>query len=238
MPKAEKIEKPNPPIKAYTVRETDEGTGGILFAHYAIVAHRNGASEWGNGDLSSVECRRTPWADAYAETGIPARVMVEHGWWFECFGCGIKISEEEFHDRRMDTAGIIGTQHGRIYCCARCKWRDKRLEAKSIALRREVFEIHKNIALKKLPGIKVLNLDANPGSRVDVSFEPGGWNWYYINIQFKFPGMSVAPAEMKTVRQYGKTAAFTPQRPQFYCCSGDREAFEAFAAACKEARHA
>jgi hypothetical protein len=227
------------PLKAYSVQEKYEGTGGILFAKHAIVAHRNGAHEYGDGELSYVTCRRAPWADAYAETALPARVMVEHGWWFECHGCGIKISEDEFDDLGMKTAGIIGTQHGRIFCCAKCKWRDMRIEKKRKAQEREAFEVHKAIVLQRFPGVNVLDFELGwpKGSHVYVTHHLGGWDWTEITIEFEFPGMKIAPASMKTRREYGERTWFTPPQIQFYCCNGDREAFEAFAAACKEAKH-
>ncbi|MCF1452262.1 hypothetical protein ACQZ61_04260 [Agrobacterium vitis] len=235
MARAAKPQKDQPPIKAYAVTETGEGTGGIFFARHAIVARRCGANEYGEGELSYVTCRRAPWADGYAKTDVPARVMVERGWRYNCSSCEMEISENEFENRRMNTAGILGMQNGPIYCCVRCKWRDIRLEQKSQALCREVFEIHKAIILKRLPGVKVLDLNARPsGSRVDVNYRRGGWDWYHVDIQFEFPGMSVAPASMMTRRDYGERAKFTPPRPQFYYCGGDKVAFEAFAAACKE----
>jgi len=39
-------------LKAYAVLEDCENTGGIVFARHSIVALRNGASTFGDGEIS------------------------------------------------------------------------------------------------------------------------------------------------------------------------------------------
>lgn len=47
-------------LKAYSVTEEYENTGGIIFAEHNIVARRIGASEYADGDFHAVTCRRAP----------------------------------------------------------------------------------------------------------------------------------------------------------------------------------
>lgn len=122
--------KPLPPMEAYAVTENDEGTGAIYFARHAVVARRMGANEYTNGDFSYVTCRRAPWADAYVDKPLPAKVMVDHGWHFECHGCGKRIDDDMPYEHGMPIEGIIGSQHSAVYCCGKCYLRDQRMRAR------------------------------------------------------------------------------------------------------------
>lgn len=100
-------------LKAYAVLEKDEYTGDIYFAPRAIVAAKAGANEYGDGELSYIQCRRAPWADAFARKGVPAKVAVDHGWHFECHGCGIQIDSDLEEEHRLPVDGIVGTMDSR-----------------------------------------------------------------------------------------------------------------------------
>ena len=92
VPVAAKAEKP---IKAYIVQEEDEGTGGVVFAKTNAQARRIGAHEYGDGDWDSVVCRRAPWADEYVAAGhVPTRAYLQMGWYWECTGCELRMSED------------------------------------------------------------------------------------------------------------------------------------------------
>ena len=83
-------------LKAYEVREPDEGHCRIVFATRNVVARREGAAEL-NIEFEEVEsCTRAPWADQYAPGPVPVQAMIEAGWWYECeCGCGRRIDNGE-----------------------------------------------------------------------------------------------------------------------------------------------
>lgn len=83
-------------LKAYVVREPDEGHCRIVFATRNVVARREGAAEL-NIEFEEVEsCTRAPWADQYAPGPVPVQAMIEAGWWYECeCGCGRRIDNGE-----------------------------------------------------------------------------------------------------------------------------------------------
>ena len=88
-------DKSKKPVRAYVVLENDERSGAIYFARHAITARKAGANEYGDGELSYVTCNRAPYADQFAETGmVPASVLVENGWHFECGSCGHRIDDD------------------------------------------------------------------------------------------------------------------------------------------------
>ncbi|AXQ69687.1 hypothetical protein HOU03_gp105 [Caulobacter phage CcrSC] len=114
--------KPAPKLKAYTVLETCESTGGIVFAAHHAVARRAGANEWGDGDWDYVECHRSPQYDDLGPEGVNDLVLWRNGWWFEC-ACGRRI-DSDFEWQNADM--VWSAKHGefidrehktkRLYC--------------------------------------------------------------------------------------------------------------------------
>jgi hypothetical protein len=109
-------------LKAYEVREPDEGHCVIRFATNSATARREGAAEL-DTDWEGVEsCRRMPQFDAYAPGPVPPLVLIKHGWWFECsyIECGSRIgSDSEEHDEDTDEALSEPVAIGqRVFCCA------------------------------------------------------------------------------------------------------------------------
>lgn len=119
-------------LKAYMVREDDEGHCVIAFATNSATARREGGSEL---DLSFEEvdsCMRVPQFDQYAPGPVPIKALVANGWWFECQHCGVKFDEEGRHDweenERDDECDPVedGKAH---YCSPTCQmghWAERR----------------------------------------------------------------------------------------------------------------
>lgn len=53
---------------------------------------------------------------------------------------------------------------------------------------------------------------------------------YQAVVSFKFPGMKIAPATCRMERGHNHDRFIGPIRPEFSCCYGDKEAFEAWVA--------
>lgn len=107
-------------LKAYVVQETDELTGGIVFARFHAEARRHGAGLFGDGEWDFVTCHRASEFDAYAPGPVPPMVMIEHGWWLECGHCQSRINEDEIHDRRLRPV----TRGDTVYCSHWCRLND------------------------------------------------------------------------------------------------------------------
>ena len=231
------------PIKAYAVCDNDDGMGAIYFARHAITARKAGANEYGDGELSYVRCNRAPYADKFAEIGdVPASVMVENGWHFECGACGRRIDQDlsdawEYEISDTDTArdmmrararyknwtpdDVIGSQRSIVFCDARCEadHADDQRERKAAELR--VMERCKRIVLRRLPDAILIDKDHH----VYVSRnKEGHYRVRQVRIAFDFPGRQFGYASWRF-----EIGAYRDGKAHFSCCNGDREVFEAWA---------
>lgn len=114
-------------IKAYMVRDSDEGACVIEFAEHAATARRNGANAL-NISFEEVEsCTRAQWADQYAPGPVPLSAYLAAGWWFDCQHCGTKFVEygraDECDEREDDFEPIEDARH-RYYCSPTCMMTD------------------------------------------------------------------------------------------------------------------
>jgi hypothetical protein len=228
-------------VRAFAVTENDENTGGIYFAKHDIVAKKAAASEFSDGDISQVSCKRAPWADEYAGRAVPAWVMIDAGWHFECYGCRSRIDTDWLDERRLPVDGVLGTQWSSVYCCTRCKRKDLSRTRRRKAEEQRAIEVFKAIVRKRFPEVEFCD---NPEidhwrhhAYVTRDWRGGGgWHWQQVVIAFTFPGMKIAPATYRRDEKSTWPGPFIgPVQPHYTCCSGDREAFEAYAAATRKA---
>lgn len=215
--------------RAYAVLETAEDTGGIVFARHAVVARRQGADEFAGGDFSGVTCRRMPGLDRYAEEGVvPASVLIECGWHFECW-CGERINEDRLAERDLSTAGVIGSDRSVVYCSAACLARHEQEKIERVAFEAEVLDRLKAYVLRRLPDAEFDDREAWQG-RVHARCIDGVWMWDWAILSVVFPEMAVAPA---TCRFEFHPICRSPSGcivPRWECSVGDLAAFEVFVA--------
>lgn len=221
-------------LKAFVVLENYENTGGIVFAKHNVTARRLGANEYADGDFLSVECRRAPWADKFAERlSVPASEMIEHGWNFECSGCGARIDEDFLYENKLPVEGVIGSESGAVYCCARCKWRSMRERADRAKHEKMAIDAYKAEVLKRFPDAEFCEPRAGelrPHHAYTVRTR-GDVHWQQVVISFNFPGMKIGPAHYRRDEPYSHRFDWIgPVKPYFTCCNGDKEAFEKYAA--------
>lgn len=226
------------PLRAYAVTEQGENVGGIFFARHAITATKRGACEYADGDIHYVSCRRAPWADHLAETGaVPASLMIAHGWHFECHGCGATIDEDWLREQRLKVEGVCGYQNGRVFCCARCKWKHMKYEARRRAAEKEAIDAFKAIVRARFGDVEFVDKDEDRRGHhaYVVEGDRGGWHWNQVSVAFKFPGMVYGPAHLERREPYGRgrKGFIGPAKATYTCCGGDVKAFEKFAAETK-----
>jgi hypothetical protein len=226
------------PLRAYAVTESGENTGGIIFARHDIVAKRWGANEYGDGDIHSMSCRRAPWADHLAESGVvPAKLMIGHGWHFECHGCGERIDEDWLRENHLPLDGVCGSQNGWVFCCARCKWRHMKYLAAERAAAEEAITCFKAVIRARFGDVEFpVTVGKYGGSHAYViRGDRGGWHWQEVSVAFNFPGQQIGPAHLERRQPHGRgrNGFIGPVKPDYTCYSGDREAFEKFAAETK-----
>jgi hypothetical protein len=210
------------PLKAYSVLEDMENTGGIVFARHAVTARRIGADQYADGEFSQVICRRAKWADEYAETGIvPASELIWRGWHFECHYCGDRIDADKRPYKTWTPSDVIGHSEGRVFCHRACCAADKRQNEFAERLKGRTVAHYAKRLSRRFPGITVKPIgSAIRGSHVYVD----GGRIKQVVIDFDWPGQQIGPAAFRWDRNISGMSGVT-------CCFGDKEAFEAFAAA-------
>lgn len=112
------------PLRAYEVREPNEGHCVIRFATSSAAARREGANELDCGFNEVEHCQRKPQFDQYAPGPVPHAVLIEHGWWFECHHCSRRVSDDmqqEAEDEGEEHEHLeVITDGDCVYCSHSC----------------------------------------------------------------------------------------------------------------------
>ncbi|AOR78629.1 hypothetical protein BES08_10820 [Novosphingobium resinovorum] len=220
---------------AYAVLEEGESTGGVIYARSAIAARREGANEYADGDFSYVTCHRAPWADAYHGKALDVGLMILHGWHFECSGCGGRIDEDMLDEKQIEPDDVIGHQHSAAYCDARCEAGAALEKAQAEHVQKRWLRRFAKIVKRRFP-------DAVPELKHAYAILRDGRHVIeQVTVSFDFPGRQHWPAELTWRRRRDYAGGYRRRAPQphasnkptWQCASGDREAFEAYAAATK-----
>lgn len=207
-------------MPAFMVQETDEMTGGIIFAKSAIEARKIGANEWNGGELAGMTVSRRKDLDQFAGSGVPFSLLVDEGWRGECTGCGCHIDEESLYDRGLESSDVVGTSNAAVFCCRPCKDEYAARKDRENQAGREFQKRLCDIVRRRFP-------DANAVTPRHVyAAEDGGvMTIRQAVVSFEFPGMKIASAHLRYEHGHG----IGPNRPYYTCSRGDREAFEAWA---------
>lgn len=215
-------------LKAYVVLETCENTGGIVFAKHHIVARREGAAQFGDGDFHGVTCRREPGLDRYAESRVvPAADLIEMGWHFECW-CGARCDLDSLDERGLPVDGVIGSDRGIVYCSVDCEQRHATERTQRPIFEAEIMERLQAWVLRKLPDAEFDDREMWSG-RIHARCIDGVWMWDWALISVVFPGMTISPATCRFEFNPIRCRPFGCIAPHWTCAAADREAFEAFA---------
>ena len=217
-------------MPAYSVLETGEDTGGIVFAKDKRTASRIGANQWADGEIEYVEVSRRKDLDQYEGKGVPASILVEEGWRFECGGCGMMISDCSMEDAGMPLSGIVGVEGCAIYCCHQCR-RDHLSREAAVKECGSAFQDMLRDMLRAQFSNAIFVPEDQWKNHVYVPkyFDPLVVR--EASVAFSLPGQKIGPATL-TYRHEGIHGLdlIGPVKPYFTCCAGDKEAFEAWAA--------
>lgn len=217
---------------AYSYLELNEWTGGIVFAKSNIEARRLGANLLNMDDIGGMEVKRRKDLDKYEGKGVPAWLLVSDGWHFECHGCGMRIDDCSMEDASLPITGIVGAESGAIYCCHTCRMEARAEHAAQEAFGEAFLDMLKDLVRNRFPNID--HCFGEHRQHVYVQRWSRPMVVQQARVSFNFPGMKIGPATLEyhhCGNAHG-SPIIGPVRPHFYCCNGDREAFEAFAASC------
>lgn len=218
---------------AYSVLETDEYTGGIVFSKDKRSATRIGANLYAHGEPEYIETTRRKDLDKYELTGVPAWLLVSQGWHFECHGCGRRIDCDALYDDGMSYTNVVGLESGAVYCCHACRMESLADKAAINAYGEAFLEMLRDLVRARFP-----KTEWNFGSHKHHVFARKYEDRIVVvqaRVSFEFPGMKFGPAWLDYYHkgQHGSDI-IGPVRPEVMCCRGDQEAFEAYAAKLKD----
>lgn len=123
-------------VKAYEVRDPDEGNCVIVFATNSATARREGGIDLGICFEEVESCQRAPWADEFAPGPVPISASLAAGWWHGCSHCQCEFEADgrrgEFGDDEDDCEYAFEPveSHGHNYCspaCIQAEWAERRL---------------------------------------------------------------------------------------------------------------
>ncbi|MCW5758273.1 MAG: hypothetical protein KIS90_00700 [Phenylobacterium sp.] len=217
--------------KAYTVTDGDEGWV-ILFADRSVVARREGAAHLDVEFCEVESCRRTTWADRYWRTGeIPASAMVEHGWHFECQGCGVRIDDDWLSEQGRTCASVVGTQHSGVFCGPDCKARETRRRALRTAFEQRWLLRLQRVVTARFPDAELVESAEHVWDQhaCAEAGRCGRFRIAQVTVAFAFPGMAIGPAFLRINRSRTGIAG-RGAKPYYTCHNGDLGAFRAWAA--------
>ncbi len=213
-------------LKAFEVIEREERRGGIVFAKSDVEARRLGANEFNDGEFSGMGVARREELDQYIGKGVPASVMIEMGWNFECWGCDEEINSDWLHDNHMTSEQVVGNEGGQVYCCWTCKANAAAREARKEAFGREYASVMKTMISDKYGSEAIFHTEGRYQPVVNVEEQGGYLTIHSATVYFDFPGQTLAPATME-YRSRGDLNCGPPEM-EIWCTRGDQEIFEAW----------
>lgn len=155
-------------MKAYHVQADDSAV--VEFSNTGVAARRQGANELGIDFEDVVFCERMPWADIYADQGyVPISELIDKGWWFECSGCGQRVSAEstDYNDNPHELFYIDRHVYHSATCYAEELAENKAHQEKQNALASKLLDLY--------PGVEVSHVEIRSlyPSRVFFTFSGG-----------------------------------------------------------------
>lgn len=216
-------------MPAYSVLEDNENTGGIIFAKDKRTARKWGANEYADGDEGYVTVTRRRDLDQYEGKGVPAWLLVAQGWHFECHGCGMQIAEYTLEDEGMNAAHVVGKEKGSVYCCHACRMKHLAREAAIKAFGEAFQDMMRDMVVARFGEVEFLTDDLwRNGAYIQRHADP--LVVQQARIAFAFPGQKIGGAtlEFRHSSDIQGRQIIGPVMPQYFCCAGDKEAFEAW----------
>lgn len=194
------------PLLSYEVSDGDEQMA-IIFARTNAAARRLGANEMAI-DFDEVDyCRRARQYDQYAPGPVPQLVLIDNGWWFECHGCGRKISADPWDKGEIEVGpehAVEAPGHG-LYCSEVCKAESDQQKAECKAV--EAAGIAAMVRYL-MSGTPIARVEKTHGY-ASYSSRRGRIELHQVVIDFSLPGIPGAGSV-----RYEEDSHVWPRRPK------------------------
>lgn len=216
-------------MKAFMVTEQYENRAMVVFANHAITARRIGANEYCDGELRGISVKRAHHLDQYEGKGVPASVLIDGGWWFECTGCDATINSDFLDDKELAWDAVIGTENSAVFCCAECQKQHLDRQERERAIGQAFLAMMRDRITSRVGNVQFVtgafreHIFAQELDGIVVVRQ--------ASVSFDFPGQIIAPASL----HYDPAYIYGPAKLELRCCIGDKAAFEAWWAMASEA---
>lgn len=124
--------------------------------------------------------------------------------------------------------GVSGYQTSAVYCSEICECREQLRKAIKRDHERRAIEALQAFVLRRFPSVTFASKD-NWTPHAYANENKGSWHVAQAVVSFEFPGMKIGPATCRIEREQIHRQLIGPVWPEYSCCGGDREAFEAWA---------
>jgi len=135
-------------------------------------------------DIDGVdEIHRSPEFDQYRPGPVPMKVLLEHGWCYQCWSCDHQITSDGCDDcikPRSDQCYVPVCTKTMVFCSRHCHKEyveDQRREVKEKA---QAIRAIRRLMRKNFPGAKIV--------KVSTTYEKVGDRRFSGIAEFKFPG--------------------------------------------------
>ena len=207
-------------MKAYLVTEINENIGGVVFAKSPVEARRIGASLYNDFEFAGLSVKRREDFDKYEESGVPARLLIEEGWWFECWNCDNTINENYLEDEELFIDDVIGVVSGQVFCHRGCQKEFEILKKRIKKTEKDIINKIKKQVIKNFGNISI------DKTHVYVREIQGEIIVQQCDVYFSFPEMKFGTAGFK-YRPYDSQRDFVgPVQPEVWVYTGDLETFK------------
>jgi len=232
-------------LKCFIVEGSDDPEDTmIVFVHSHIAAKRRWANEHGDGDryIAGISAKRAKGWDKYSPGPVPPLEMIEDGWWFECSGCGTKVSRDEigepigYDDAESEDAAkllpiMAPVEHGHhsVYCHQGCMDHELAFQARQKHYSARIYAWLERRILRRFPDAEIIRGGGMFKRNIHITRNKFGR--LYVTqayVSFGWPTSKIGPATFRIDQD--EMGRRIPRNAFFACCNGDREAFEAWAA--------
>lgn len=166
---------------AWVVRD-DDGHGAVVFADNEPQAQVNAENQDDIcGDLDDID--RAPRYDKYRPGPVPVAVLLEDGWYFECWFCGHQVTNDGCDDcakPRGDDRYVPVCTKTMVFCSRHCRQQYREEQERHERESRAAVRSIRRMVRGTFPGAKVIKTSA--------SFEKVAGRNFSGVAEFSFPG--------------------------------------------------
>jgi hypothetical protein len=212
-----------PKLMAFTARAKGDYEGTSATMLFAFSGEQAREALVGDDEDREFAIERSQWADRYAPGPVPWIARLHHGWYCDCHGCGVTISENA-EDTLGRPKAFRPVQDGEeVFCSAKCMMRSRSARRNQRRAQSRMLQLYKRLLFDILGPVRLQDDEHH----VHIIKAGRAWVPAQVILRFDFPGRTGMLASFEFRHSH---SVHGPCRPQFNCSQGDLQAFKQFLA--------